>query len=122
MKRPARAPSQLSESLHKRLSAYALAASAAGVSLLALAQPAEGKIVYTPVNEKIGPNQALALDLTHDGKTDFILWEFSFCNTDFCRSQLLIRPTGEGLGAEGHYASECQGRSRHHCHADRIRL
>jgi len=38
----------LSSSLEHRLNSYALAASAAGVSFLALAQPAEAKIVYTP--------------------------------------------------------------------------
>jgi len=48
MKRPARVPSQLSESLHHRLNMYAIAAGAAGVGALALAQPAEAKIVYTP--------------------------------------------------------------------------
>ena len=102
MQRP-RTPSKLSESIHRQLNAYTLAASAAGVGVLALAQPAEARIVYTPVHEEIGPNQTVALDLTHDGKAHFILWEFSFCNTDFCRSQLLVRPTGEGQGAEGHY-------------------
>jgi hypothetical protein len=95
---------QLSESLHRQLNAYALAASAAGVGVIALAQPVEAKIVYTPAHEEIGPNQTVALDLMHAGHPEFILWEFSFCNTDFCRSQLLVRPIGEGLGAEGRYA------------------
>jgi hypothetical protein len=45
---PARTPARLSDSLHHRLNVYALAASAAGMGLLALARPAEGKIVYTP--------------------------------------------------------------------------
>jgi hypothetical protein len=97
-------PKRLSRPLEHQLKPYMLMASAAGVGMLALAQPAEGRIVYTPVHKQIGPNQTLALDLTHDGKADFILWQFSFCNTDFCRSQLLVRPTGDGLGAEGHYA------------------
>jgi hypothetical protein len=47
MKRPARVPSQLPDSLHRRLNAYALTASAAGVGMLASAQPAEARIVYT---------------------------------------------------------------------------
>jgi hypothetical protein len=72
MKRPARVPSQLSESLHKRLSANTLAASAAGVSLLALAHPADAKIVYTPANLNIPPG-AVPLDLNHDGVADFSL-------------------------------------------------
>jgi hypothetical protein len=59
--------------LEKCLSMYALAASAAGVSMLALAQPAEGKIIYTKANKSFGPNQTLHLDLNHDGVTDFDL-------------------------------------------------
>jgi hypothetical protein len=56
MTRPARVPAQLSESLHKQLSAYALAASAAGVSTLALASPAAAKVSYTPTHEVIKAN------------------------------------------------------------------
>jgi hypothetical protein len=69
MQWPARAPSQLSESLHKRLNAYALAASAAGVGVLASVQPAEARIVYTKVDYVIG--QHYNLDLTNDGVADF---------------------------------------------------
>jgi hypothetical protein len=50
---------------------YALVAGAAGVGMLALAQPAEAKIVYTPAHAKvIGP---LPVDLNHDGIVDFYL-------------------------------------------------
>jgi hypothetical protein len=66
MKRPIRVPLQLSESLHKRLNMYALAASAAGVSLLALPQ-AEAKVIYTPANIKINPYHWYYLDINHDG-------------------------------------------------------
>jgi hypothetical protein len=52
---------------------YALAASAAGVGMLALAHPAEGKIIYTKANKHIGPNSTLHLDLNHDGIADFDL-------------------------------------------------
>jgi hypothetical protein len=100
MQRP-RTPSRISESLHHRLNSYALAASAAGVGMLALVQSAQGKIIYTPVHEQIGLSSTLVLDLDHDGKADFILWEFSFCNTDFCRSQLLAQPTRGTTGVEG---------------------
>jgi hypothetical protein len=48
MKRPASVPTRLPELLHKRLNAYTLAASAAGVGALALTQSAEAKIIYTP--------------------------------------------------------------------------
>jgi len=73
MKRPDRVPLQLSESLHHRLNAYALAATAAGVGVLALAQPSEARIVYTPAHHKIRCNTALDLDLNHDGTGDFRL-------------------------------------------------
>jgi hypothetical protein len=56
-----------------RLSMYALAASAAGVGVLALASPAEGKIIYTKANKSIGPGTTLHLDLNHDGIADFDL-------------------------------------------------
>ena len=76
MKRPARIPSQLSELLHQRLSAYALAASAAGVGTLVLAQPAEGRIVYTRAHHVMvgNGNSTYKLDLNHDGMPDFELF------------------------------------------------
>jgi len=52
---------------------YALAASATGVGALALANPAEAKIVYTRVNQPIP--QVLILDLNNDGIADFRLCE-----------------------------------------------
>ena len=61
----------LASSLEHRLSGYALAASAAGVSLLALAQPAEGRIVYTRAHYLFGLYRYHPLDLNHDGTRDF---------------------------------------------------
>jgi hypothetical protein len=68
----------LSESIHQQLSMYAIAASAAGVGLLAISQPAEGKIVYTPSNVKLLGRTFL--DLNHDG-----IAEFKITNTYFVR-------------------------------------
>ncbi len=48
-----------------------LAASAAGVGVLALAQPAEARIVYTPVHKVISLGHPYALDLNNDGANDF---------------------------------------------------
>ncbi len=79
--RPRRAPSILSDSIHHQLNMYALAASAAGVGVLALAQPAEAKIVYTKTHQKIPPNTHYALDLNQDGITDFTLANFSHKGT-----------------------------------------
>jgi hypothetical protein len=53
MKRQPRKTANLSASIHQQLSMYALAAGAAGVGTLALAQPSEAKIVYTPANRRL---------------------------------------------------------------------
>jgi hypothetical protein len=66
-----RASTTLSANLDKNLLAYAAAASAAGVSMLALAQPAEARIIYTKANVEIAPRKILGLDLNHDGISDF---------------------------------------------------
>ena len=55
------------------LKMYALAASTAGVGVLALAQPAEGKIIYTKANKFIGSNMTVHVDVNHDGLVDFDL-------------------------------------------------
>lgn len=76
-------PSNLSESLHQRLNAYAMAAGAAGVGLLALAQPAEAQIVYTPAHVILKPGGNYLLDLTNDGKPELQFVDFagpSFAN------------------------------------------
>jgi hypothetical protein len=61
-----------SPSLDKSIHSYALAAAASGVSLLALASPAEAKIVYTPSDISIPANSGFVqFDLNHDGVPDF---------------------------------------------------
>ena len=69
-----RKPVVLSESTQRRLGMYALAASAAGVGSLALAQPAEARIVYTPVHHVIGKHSSFRIDLNHDGMVDLIIY------------------------------------------------
>jgi hypothetical protein len=64
----------LSSSMERRLTAYAVAASAAGVGLLTAAQPAEAKIIYTDVKEKVPLRQMFPIDLNHDGITDIQIW------------------------------------------------
>src|SRR4029077_3677693 len=55
---------------------YALAASAAGVGMLALAQPSQAKIVYTPANIQINVGGGLVyLDLNNDGVNDFQFYD-----------------------------------------------
>jgi len=65
MQRP-RTPLKVSESLHQRLNSYALAASAAGVGMLALAQPAEARIEYTKASVEIQPRSRFFLELNHN--------------------------------------------------------
>src|SRR5580692_2491567 len=72
MKRTSRAPSNLSESVHHQLNTYALAATAAGVGMLAFVQPSEAEIVYTPAHLAIKANGGLfSFDLDHNGVSDF---------------------------------------------------
>jgi len=82
----------LSESFHRQLNMYALAAGAAGVSLLALTPPAEAKIIYTPAHRVIGPHQSYNIDLNHDGITDFTIANSVSACTDFCFFELRQRP------------------------------
>jgi hypothetical protein len=70
MNRKARLLSQLPSSLDRKLNAYALAATAAGVGMLALTPPVEGKIIYTPKNVQISPGTTYQIDLNNDGITD----------------------------------------------------
>jgi hypothetical protein len=62
----------LGAGLEKSLSAYAIAATAAGVSVLALGSPVEARVVYTPANTPIPINGGpVPLDLNRDGVVDF---------------------------------------------------
>lgn len=67
--------SNLHATTSHRLTAYALSASAAGVSLLALTEPCEAQIVYTPAHVTIGRRGSYGLDLNNDGKIDFTIFE-----------------------------------------------
>jgi hypothetical protein len=90
---------------------YALMASAAGVGILASAQPATARIVYTPAHRVITNGHHYDLDLNHDGVTDFALINSVQCNTDQCFYDLTEKPTlgnsviGMGRGSFLPYAS-----------------
>ncbi len=71
----------LSELTHQQLNMYTLAASTAGVGILALAQPASAKIIYTPANIHLGPTMSYNLDLNHDGTPDFNVSMYYTANT-----------------------------------------
>jgi hypothetical protein len=88
----------LSESTHHQLNMYATSATAAGVSLLALAQPAAARIVYTAANIPIVQNGGLVVvDLNHDGINDFEFSSTQACSNRkpegrFCKSILQVAP------------------------------
>jgi len=87
---------KLSQPLHRDLTRYALAAGAAGVSVLALSSRSEAQIVYTPAHEMIGRNGQILIDLNHDGITDVIIREVSYGGT-FPGNELEAAPnTGKG--------------------------
>jgi hypothetical protein len=94
-------PASLPDSVHWQLNMYALAASAAGVGLLALASPAEAKIVYTHAHQVIGPNHSYNVDLNHDKITDFTIVNHVSACTDFCFFELRQYPAG-GNSAVGY--------------------
>jgi hypothetical protein len=71
--RSARTAVKLTDSTNRHLNMYALTATAAGVGLMALAQPAQAKIVYTPAHVNFSQHPGVTLDLNHDGIGDFIL-------------------------------------------------
>jgi len=99
-----RSTAQLGAGLEKSLKAYANAAAATGVSFLALAVPAEARIVYTPAEVNIPvAEEFVPLDVNHDGIADF-----SFLNTSFIHGGAL-RVRGKGSSNEvwgrGHWFS-----------------
>lgn len=75
MKRPAGCQNAfaLPESFHVQLDRYAAAATAAGVGMLALAQPSEAKIVYTPTHVLLAANQHYGIDFENNGTSDITL-------------------------------------------------
>jgi hypothetical protein len=78
-----RIPVSLNQRLDHKLLGYAAAASAAGVSMMALTQPSQAEIVYTPAHETVKIRGTLALDLNGDGVTDFTFYN----NLSSCGSQ-----------------------------------
>ncbi len=65
----------VSESADRRLKLYSLAAAAAGVSVLAMAQPSEGEVIVTKKAIQLHAGIPVSVDLNNDGLADF---KFSF--------------------------------------------
>jgi hypothetical protein len=88
-----RQTANLSEAVHLRLNKYALAASAAGVGMLALSPPAEGKIVYTATHKVLTGRGSIGLDLNRDALKDFTLTQtFTHTSSGYQHSTLNVYP------------------------------
>ncbi|MGH9496690.1 MAG: hypothetical protein ACRD3B_16955 [Candidatus Sulfotelmatobacter sp.] len=83
---------QLNPRLDKMIATYATAAGAVGVGLLAAAQPADAKVVYTKTRVTIG--SFYHLDLNHDGIGDF---NINFCSCE-PESTPLVVSSRRGVG------------------------
>ena len=77
VKKQSRKTVKLPDSLHRDLTGYVLAAGAAGVSVLALAPPSEGQIVFTRAHEVIERDGRMFIDLNHDGTRDVTIREIT---------------------------------------------
>ena len=91
MTRSPRPRTNLTDSLHRQLNMYALAAGGAGVAVLAMAQPAAAEIVYTPADIRLG-HGIIHIDLNHDGIVDFELCGAASTNSSCSRQWLSVRP------------------------------
>jgi len=98
--RPARTPASLPESVYRQLNMYALAATAAGVGALALANAAEAKVIYTPAHRYVPLNSRLKIDFNHDGVTDLYIARRLFNQTNSTRSYFVtaVWASGEIVG------------------------
>jgi hypothetical protein len=94
--------SKISESFQHRLNSYAIVAGAAGVGLLACAQPSEAEIVYTRIDRVIKQGDTYKLDLNRDGIVDFIIQDtfHKSCGTNSCVSTVTLEvkaPSSNGV-------------------------
>jgi hypothetical protein len=108
MRRTSRTPRHLPYSIHQQLNMYALAAGAVGVGLLALAQPAGAKIVYTPTKVQLITGQDIYVDLDHDGTNDFYFVGQQSQKTSSGFAFLAISPE-PGTNRNGIWAVESNG-------------
>ncbi len=92
----------LPKPLRRDLTVYALAAGAAGVSMLALAPPAAAQIVYTPAHSALGRVGEIRIDLNGDGVTDVVVRESPWVRFSGGISLAAVPAAGGGI-QEGSY-------------------
>src|SRR5258708_11801319 len=83
----------INSKLETSLLGYVAAAGAAGVALLAVAQPAEAKIVYTPMNN-VPLTSLTTIDLNGDGVTDL---NFVFLTSGYGAEQVVYAGAGGAI-------------------------
>jgi hypothetical protein len=97
----------LSKDIDKRLKFYATAAIAASVGLLALAEPAESKVVITNTNIPfpLFGGKGQSLDLNHDGVPDVLFVSSYSAGYGHETNRLSVRPYfGGGVKEKAHTA------------------
>jgi len=96
-----RTATELSRSTNRRLEMYAIAAGAAGIGVLALAQPAEAEIIYTKTHQVIGERGVYNLDLNGTGTTEFTISNEVRRPTSAYIQSLLVLPAAGNSVAVG---------------------
>ena len=89
-----RGSAELNESLHKSLAAYATAAGAACVGVVALAQPAQADIIVNNTPISIGPGST---PFQINGVTEFTFTPFACCTTLY-GGEVGLFVRGPGMG------------------------
>jgi hypothetical protein len=107
--RKSRIPASLNPRLDRKLLAYATAAGAAGVAVLALAQPCQAEIVYTQAHMKLKNGAFVPLDLNGDGVADFTLRVFHYCLITCGAGNF---PTGTGASIGTAYLKGAQSQNQ----------
>jgi hypothetical protein len=101
-----RGKSPLGATLERKVTTYVKAATAAGIGLAIAPQVSEARIIYTPVDIKLYPNQHYSLDLNHDGITDFVIFDSRHINFACSQSRshvenYVVVPLNQSHGARG---------------------
>jgi hypothetical protein len=109
MKRSSRTTAKLSKSLQQQLNMYALVASAAGVGVFSLAQPAEARIIYTP--KHVDCSRLCRLDINNDGRPDFFLGNSGETGATSCGFSSGLGAVGYSFGESHSYRNEVMGKN-----------
>jgi len=100
MSRSIKAAPKHRQSFLDQLGLYAVAATAASVGVLALTEPADASVVFTPAHTKISAG-TISLDLNNDGIADFNLTRAVFYGGRAFSSSTVIAPLNPANRIEG---------------------